>query len=137
MPPRILKPKLSPHKIRTTLPTSRRHSAYGRYGTDKADVLAGKKCIITGASRGIGAAIAKCFSDAGASCVLVGRDIKTLEQKAIEIQSDAKTEGGNEGRQGWLAAIDVSNREDWKKLGKDHVSNYPSKICIYESVFQN
>ncbi|KAI9721992.1 MAG: hypothetical protein M1812_001951 [Candelaria pacifica] len=120
MPPRIIKPRIPALKIYTNPTTSRRHFAYGRYGTDNADILAGKKCIITGASRGIGAAIAKCFSDAGASCVLVGRNIETLERTAIEIQNSARASSLGEARSGWSAAMDVANREDWERLGKDH-----------------
>ena len=40
--------------------------------------LAGKHCIITGGSRGIGLAIARAFASEGASCTLVGRDPETL-----------------------------------------------------------
>ncbi|KAI9772185.1 MAG: hypothetical protein M1835_006290 [Candelina submexicana] len=120
MPPRISKLNVSTSRIHPSPKPPRRYLAYGRYGADNADALAGKKCIITGASRGIGAAIAKCFSDAGASCVLVGRDIGTLERKAIEIQSVPQASNLEGARSGWLAAMDVANREDWERLGKDH-----------------
>ncbi|KAI9703838.1 MAG: hypothetical protein M1836_007609 [Candelina mexicana] len=120
MPPRISRLNVSTSQIHPFSKPPRRYLAYGRYGADKADALAGRKCIITGASRGIGAAIAKCFSDAGASCVLVGRDIETLERKAIEIQSAPKTSNRDGARSGWLAAMDVTSREDWERLGKDH-----------------
>ncbi|KAI1269542.1 NAD(P)-binding protein [Xylariaceae sp. FL1019] len=42
--------------------------------------LAGKNCLITGASRGIGLAIAQRFAAEGASCTLVARDRQALEQ---------------------------------------------------------
>ncbi|KAI0161456.1 NAD(P)-binding protein [Xylariaceae sp. FL1272] len=42
--------------------------------------LAGKNCLITGASRGIGLAIAQRFAAEGASCTLVARNRRTLEQ---------------------------------------------------------
>lgn len=41
--------------------------------------LAGKSCLITGASRGIGAAIAQRFAREGARCILVGRNKQLLE----------------------------------------------------------
>ncbi|RWA15022.1 hypothetical protein EKO27_g104 [Xylaria grammica] len=41
--------------------------------------LRGKRCVITGGSRGIGLAIARLFASEGASCVLVGRYRMPLE----------------------------------------------------------
>lgn len=47
--------------------------------------LTGKTAIVTGASRGIGEAIAKGFARAGADLVLVSRNIAALEELAKEI----------------------------------------------------
>lgn len=47
--------------------------------------LEGKTAIVTGASRGIGEAIAKGFAEAGADLVLVSRNIEALEKLAKEI----------------------------------------------------
>jgi NAD(P)-dependent dehydrogenase (short-subunit alcohol dehydrogenase family) len=41
--------------------------------------LAGKRCLITGGSRGIGLAIAQLFASEGAVCTLVGRHEESLE----------------------------------------------------------
>lgn len=41
--------------------------------------LAGRVALVTGASRGIGAATAKALAEAGAHVVLTGRDVKALE----------------------------------------------------------
>jgi NAD(P)-dependent dehydrogenase (short-subunit alcohol dehydrogenase family) len=49
--------------------------------------LGGKTAIVTGASRGIGEAIAKGFAKAGADLVLVSRNRTALEQVAGEIRS--------------------------------------------------
>lgn len=49
--------------------------------------LAGKVAIITGASRGIGAATARAFARAGASVVLAARDAQALEAVARDIRS--------------------------------------------------
>lgn len=40
--------------------------------------LVGKTCIITGASRGIGAEIARRFAREGAKCLLIGRNKSSL-----------------------------------------------------------
>ncbi|HSB06781.1 MAG TPA: glucose 1-dehydrogenase [Thermodesulfobacteriota bacterium] len=48
--------------------------------------LTGKTAIVTGASRGIGAAIAKGFANAGADLVLVSRNRAALEKVAKEIE---------------------------------------------------
>lgn len=47
--------------------------------------LAGKTAIVTGASRGIGAAIAKSFLRAGAGVVITGRNAKAGEDAASEL----------------------------------------------------
>lgn len=49
--------------------------------------LAGKVAIVTGASRGIGAAAARAFAQAGARVVLAARDEQALEAVAREIRS--------------------------------------------------
>jgi gluconate 5-dehydrogenase len=48
--------------------------------------LAGKTAMVTGASRGIGEAIAKGFAQAGADLVLVSRSISSLRQVAKEVE---------------------------------------------------
>ncbi|CAH1689252.1 5-keto-D-gluconate 5-reductase [Hyphomicrobiales bacterium] len=47
--------------------------------------LAGKTAVVTGAGRGLGAAIANALSDAGARVVLIGRTRKTLEEASAAI----------------------------------------------------
>ena len=52
--------------------------------------------VITGASRGIGFATAQAFAQAGASVILMGRSIQTLEKACTQIRSfkgDAQVEG--------------------------------------------
>ena len=41
--------------------------------------LQGKRALVTGASRGIGAEIATVFADAGADLAIVGRDAEGLD----------------------------------------------------------
>jgi len=47
-----------------------------------------KTVWITGASSGIGAALAKVFSNAGANIILSGRNVKALEDVATDIKTD-------------------------------------------------
>ena len=54
-------------------------------------VLAGKTALITGASRGIGRAIAVSFAQAGADVALVARDAQKLEDLAAEIRDLGRT----------------------------------------------
>jgi NAD(P)-dependent dehydrogenase (short-subunit alcohol dehydrogenase family) len=65
--------------------------------------LAGKHALITGASRGIGAAIATGFAEAGADVVLVARDESRLEKVASEIQAM--------GRRAVVLPCDVTDRD--------------------------
>ena len=54
-------------------------------------LLDGKVGIVTGASRGIGAATARVLSNAGASVVLAARN----EEQIVQIASEIRTGGGN------------------------------------------
>jgi NAD(P)-dependent dehydrogenase (short-subunit alcohol dehydrogenase family) len=65
--------------------------------------LQGKTALITGASRGIGRAIAQSFADAGAAVMLTARHAESLERAAKEI-----TDGG--GIAGWYPS-DVGDNE--------------------------
>ena len=68
---------------------------------EKRFSLAGKRALVTGASRGLGAEIAAVLADAGADVALVGRDAKGLEatkrvveakgRRAVAIESDLAT----------------------------------------------
>jgi len=54
--------------------------------TRQTGLLAGKVTLVVGASRGIGAATARAFADAGAAVVLAARDAHALENVANAIQ---------------------------------------------------
>lgn len=76
----------------------------------RSRALSGKKCIITGASRGIGAEIARRFAAEGASCLLVGRNQQLLDGLKEELESSAAG-GGHRSLVG-----DVGKEDFWKGL---------------------
>ncbi len=54
-----------------------------------SDALAGRTAIVTGASRGIGAAIARALAGAGARVALVRAEREALEKLAAELGAGA------------------------------------------------
>ncbi len=72
--------------------------------------LKGQVAVITGASRGIGAAIAQHLARLGATTVLVGRDLKKLEQVAKEIRAG--------GRECVTYTADVIKQKDIEELAQ-------------------
>lgn len=70
--------------------------------------LTGKVALITGASRGIGLAIAETFASAGAKVVLSSRKQDALEQAAEKINTD--------GGEAYPFAAHTGNPEDVKRL---------------------
>lgn len=56
--------------------------------TGQSRVLAGKRTLITGASKGIGAGIARAFAAAGATLIITGRDLAGLTQQAHRLRDD-------------------------------------------------
>ncbi len=60
--------------------------------------LDGKVALVTGASRGIGAAIAKTYADAGAKVMLTSRKIDALEAVAATISGETAVFAANAGR---------------------------------------
>lgn len=66
--------------------------------------LTGKTAIVTGASRGIGEAIAKGFAKAGADLILVSRNLSALEKVAKEIEAG--------GRKAFPISADLGNPDE-------------------------
>lgn len=78
--------------------------------------LNGRVALITGASRGIGAAIAETLAGEGASLILTARDPERLEQAAKTLSA--------RGSRIWHRAIDISAEADVRELVRDGVSHF-------------
>jgi len=72
-------------------------------------------CLITGASRGIGRAIAVAFAREGAGCLLVGRDESALKE-TYELCTSAR---GSVGRSHFVLTGDINDPTFWSTLEKD------------------
>jgi len=83
-------------------------------------VLAGRTTLITGASQGLGLAIARAFVRSGASVMLCARDSETLEQARGELAELAALD------QRVLAHVaDVAQRADVERLAAEALSAFP------------
>jgi len=83
--------------------------------------LEGKKAIVTGASRGIGRALALGLAEAGADVALVSRTRSTLEEVAEEVEA--------KGRMGLVIPTDIQNVDDVRAM-IDKVQGEFGKIDI-------
>lgn len=72
--------------------------------------LSGKTALITGASRGIGAAVAKAYAKAGAHVILLARTQGALE----DIDDEIRKSGGK----ATLLPMDLAKLEDVDKIGR-------------------
>ena len=63
--------------------------------------LEGKVAVVTGASRGLGAAAARSLAEAGADVVLLARSVDELEAVKLEVEEH--------GRRALVLAVDVTD----------------------------
>ena len=69
--------------------------------------FSGRNAVVTGASRGIGAAIARTLAENGARVALVARDTEALEKLAKSLPNDPV-----------VLHADLSSTEGWKPLAE-------------------
>jgi NAD(P)-dependent dehydrogenase (short-subunit alcohol dehydrogenase family) len=101
------------------------HTFHSQKLDSKPGLLAGKRCIITGASRGIGAATARRFAGEGVSCILVGRNSDLLNQV-----KESLIEGGETAENAHQILVgDVGDAAFWERLKKE-VSLIHSRIWV-------
>src|SRR5690349_14722674 len=79
--------------------------------------LAGKVAIVTGASRGIGAAAAQALAEAGASVMLAARSLAPVEAKAQQITSKGGKAVASTCDVSDYAACERLVRETTRRLG--------------------
>ena len=78
--------------------------------------LTGQVALVTGASKGIGAAIARTLAEAGASVMLSSRKIDALEETARTIEGDTAVFAANAGRPEEAAACVAATLERFGRL---------------------
>ena len=83
-------------------------------------LLTGKTAIVTGASRGIGKAIAKGFAQAGADLILVSRNREALEQVTGEI--------GGLGRKAFPVVADIGVPEEIQGAVDDALAKFNIQV---------
>ncbi|RDW85742.1 hypothetical protein BP5796_04067 [Coleophoma crateriformis] len=86
--------------------------------------LSNKRVLITGASRGIGKAIAYRFAAEGGQCVLVGRKREALE----DVRKELSVKGLGAGVGHEVLVGDVASMEFWEGSKKPRASPTPNEV---------
>lgn len=87
----------------------------------KTDMLSGKTAIVTGASRGIGAAIAHRLCEVGANVVICSRSTESVSQTATALKEEGYTIHA--------IAADISKKEDVDTLIEETLTQF-SRVDI-------
>jgi 3-oxoacyl-[acyl-carrier protein] reductase len=94
-------------------------------------MLAGKTALITGASRGIGRAIAVEFAKRGADVALVGRDVAALEETAAAVAN------ARAGATAEIYAADVTDRSEMERVVSETVDRFGRLDCAIANAGQS
>ncbi len=94
-------------------------------------MLAGKVALITGASRGIGRAIAVEFAKRGSDVALVGRDVVALEATA------AACANARAGATAEIYLADVTNRAEVERVVSETVDRFGRLDCAIANAGQS
>jgi NAD(P)-dependent dehydrogenase (short-subunit alcohol dehydrogenase family) len=86
----------------------------------------GKHALVTGASRGIGVAIAQRLLDEGASVTLLGRQLPAVAEVAMKLSA----------QNAHAVAADVSNSEQMQKAIQDAVNRFGPKDILVNNAGQ-
>jgi NAD(P)-dependent dehydrogenase (short-subunit alcohol dehydrogenase family) len=86
--------------------------------TELAKPLSGQTALVTGASRGIGAATAKALAAAGAHVILVARKVKALEAVEDEIHASGGTST--------IAPVDLTEPDAVSRLASAIAGRWPT-----------
>ena len=84
--------------------------------------LSGKRALVTGASKGIGAAVARALAQAGADVMVSARDASGLEQTAQEVRGA--------GREVHLISADLSHLEEVNRLVDEALAHWEVDILV-------
>lgn len=98
-------------------------------GSEYKDMLAGKVVLVTGSSRGIGAAAAKQIAEWGARVVI---NYKNSEAQALELLGRIKEKGG----QGIALRADVTRREEVERMARSIRADFgPVDVVVNNAYF--
>ena len=88
--------------------------------------LEGRKAIVTGAAKGMGAAITTTLAREGADIVLTARDIPPLVEVAAEVRSM--------GRESWVVGCDVTDDQEVREMVAKAIEVFEGRIDILVNV---
>lgn len=95
--------------------------------------LAGRNCIITGGSKGIGFAIAKLFFTRGANCLLISRNAARSNEAVAKLKADSAVGGGDGGNtvSSLAAPAGVQQHAFWRELHKTiWIKDHPPDVLV-------